>query len=188
MKFEALQVEAEITRFAEIVRDEGVTSYLEIGAKFGGSLWTVATALPHGSTVVAVDLPRGTRAWPQSEKSLRTCASELKKLGYHVELIWGDSTHLDVVEQVRRLGPFDCTLLDGNHTLPYLEKDFANYSTMTRLMAFHDIAWRRSPDWREGIRIDVGTWWEANKGRYRYEEIKLCPTGKNNGIGVLWLS
>jgi hypothetical protein len=58
---------------------------------------------------------------------------------------------------------------------------------MCRLVAFHDIAWRRAPEW-VGVRIDVPEFWDSIKGDYRHEEFKFCPTGKNNGIGVLWRS
>jgi hypothetical protein len=43
----------------------------------------------------------------------------------------------------------------------------------------------RAPTW-EGVRIDVPEFWDVIKRDFRHKEIKLCPTGKNNGIGVLW--
>jgi predicted O-methyltransferase YrrM len=56
-----LQVEAEIDGLADILVGEGVTSYLEIGSKFGGSLLRVAERLPAGSRIVSVDMPNGTK-------------------------------------------------------------------------------------------------------------------------------
>lgn len=182
------QDEAEISRFAALLAAEGVRSYLEIGSKFGGSLWRVAQALPVGSTIVSVDMPRGTKLWHKSEPSLRTCIADLRISGYRADVFWGDSTASNVIEAARRLGPFDACLLDGNHTRAFVEKDFANYGRMCRIVAFHDIAWRRGPDWKDGVKIDVPAWWAENKDAYRHEEIRLCPTGKNNGIGVLWRS
>ncbi len=180
------QVPEEINRFIEILTEERVTSYLEIGSKFGGSLWKVATSLPPGSRVTSVDLPRGTKLWRQSEQSLLACVGELKRLGYDARIVWGDSTDPHVVSQVTVLGPVDACFIDANHTLPYVVKDVANYGPLTRILALHDVAWRRQPEWR-GIRIDAPIWWNEHKVKYRHEEIKLCPTGKNNGIGVLWL-
>ncbi|WP_245481716.1 class I SAM-dependent methyltransferase [Mesorhizobium sp. M7A.F.Ce.TU.012.03.2.1] len=182
-----LQVEAEIDGLAEILVGEGVTSYLEIGSKFGGSLLRVAERLPVGSRIVSVDLPKGTKAWVQSEAELKAVIAKLRLHGYDAHLIWGDSTAKAVVEQVRALGPFDAAFIDANHTLPYVEKDFANYALMTRIIAFHDIAWRRAPEW-VGTRIDVPEFWARVKDTARqHAELKLCPTAKNNGIGVLWL-
>jgi len=180
-----LQEPAEITRLAKVLAAAGVRSYLEIGSKYGGSLWTVAQALPAGSRIVAVDLPNGTREWSASTGSLQSCVEDLERHGYNAHLIWGDSTAPGVIAQVSALGPFDAVFIDANHTRPYVENDWAHYGGMARIVAFHDIAWARAPTW-VGTRIDVPELWDAIKSGYRHEEIRLCPTGKNNGIGVLW--
>lgn len=180
-----LQVEAEIDGLADIFWKEGVRSFLEIGSKFGGSLLRIAERLPTESRIVSVDLPKGTKAWRESEAALTAAISKLKMHGYDAHLIWGDSTAPDVIAKVRALGPFDAIFIDANHTTPYLLKDWENYGPMSRVVAFHDIAWRRAPEW-EGTRIDVPEFWNEIKDGYLHEELKFCPTGKNNGIGVLW--
>lgn len=182
-----MQVDAEIDALADVFRKEGVRSFLEIGSKFGGSLARLAKAMPAGSRVVSVDLPYGTRAWRESEVSLRNVIYDLSVVGHDTHLIWGDSTSAEIVAKVRALGPFDAIFIDANHTRAFVEKDFANYAPMTRLIAFHDIAWHRAPEW-VGTRIDVPEFWDWIKTGYRHQEFKFCPTGKNNGIGVLWLS
>lgn len=181
-----MQVDAEIDGLADLLAKEGVRSFLEIGSKFGGSLYRIAKRLPAGSRIVSVDLPRGTRAWAQSEPELKATVQRLQMQGYDTHLIWGDSTAAEVIAKVGNLGPFDACFVDANHTLPYLQKDWANYGPMCRLVAFHDIAWKRAPEWSEGVRIDAGPFWEDLKTGYRHQEFKFCPTGKNNGIGVLW--
>lgn len=180
-----LQDEAEISAFADLVRSEGVSSYLEIGSKFGGSLKRVAYAMPIGSRVVSVDLPKGTRAWVQSEPSLRGVIDSLKKDGYEAHLIWGNSQDSKVIEQVRRFGPYDCILIDADHRLPGVTADWDNYASMGTMIAFHDIAWHRAPEW-VGTRIDVPELWNSIKDKFRHREFKFCETGKSNGIGVLW--
>jgi hypothetical protein len=185
-EIEAMQDGAEVSRWAEIVNETGTACrYLEIGSKFGGSLWQVAKAMPVGSLIIAVDLPNGTKLWKQSQASLLACIERLRQNGYDAHVLWGDSTDPKMVDQVREFAPFDAVLIDANHTRPYLEKDWANYSPLARTIAFHDIAWRRAPEWI-GTRIDVPEFWQKVKDQYRHEEIKFCPTGKNNGIGVLW--
>lgn len=187
------QDEAEIAAFAAILTREGVGSYLEIGSKFGGSFWRAANALPKGSRIVSVDMPGGTKAWLDSQASLKECHAELKARGYETHAIWGNSTDPAVIEQVRALGPFGVALIDADHrwdqTNPEpngVAADFANYGPMANIVAFHDLAWKRAPEW-VGTRIDVPEFWASIKGDYqRTEEIILCPTGKNNGIGVLW--
>ena len=180
------QDEAEIAAFATLLTREGVTSYLEIGSKFGGSLWRAANALPKGSRIVSVDMPGGTKAWLDSQASLKECHAALRARGYETHAIWGNSMDPAVIEQVRALGPFDAALIDADHRLPGVTADFANYGPMASIVAFHDLAWKRAPEW-VGTRIDVPEFWASIKGDYqRTEEIILCPTGKNNGIGVLW--
>lgn len=183
MKVQTLQNDIEIARFAEIVRESGATSYLEVGSKFGGSLWRVANEMPKGSRIVSVDLPNGTVAWEESRKSLDAVVNELNRIGYDARIIWGDSTAQAVIDKVAQLGPFECVFLDGNHTLPYVQKDWINYCLTAKIVGFHDIGWRRPADYR-GVRIDVPEFWEEVKAVHQHEEIRLDL--KDNGIGVLW--
>lgn len=183
---EVLQDEREISEYCDVLRAEEVRLYLEIGSKFGGSLWRAAQAMPKGSRIVAVDLPNGTKAWAESSKSLVDCIAELNRSGYDAHLIWGDSKAAEVIRKVKLLGPYDAIMIDADHRLPGVTADWENYASMSRKMvAFHDIAWRRAPEWK-GVRIDVPQFWNSIKGNYRHKEIIHCPTGKNNGIGVLW--
>lgn len=189
---DAAQDPAEIAAFCDLLKREQVGSYLEVGSKFGGSLWLAATALPKGSRIVAVDLPSGTKAWTASRLSLVACIEELNRIGYDAQVIWGNSMDPVVIEQVRALGPFDAMLIDADHRWDRnnpapngVQADFLNYAPMGKIVAFHDLAWHRAPEW-VGTRINVPEFWESIKGGYRHEEIILCPTGKNNGIGVLW--
>jgi predicted O-methyltransferase YrrM len=181
MKPTMLQEEAEIDWLATIVRVETVRSVLEIGSRFGESLRRLVLAMPPGSKAVSVDLLGNNKG------ILRAVISALTLQGYDAHVVFGDSTDPDVVEQVRALGPYDLIFIDANHTLPYVTKDWENYGPMGRIVAFHDIAWRRPPEWK-GIRIDVPQFWESIKHDYRHSEMKVCPSGQDNGIGVLWRS
>lgn len=181
-----LQDEREISEYCDVLRSEEVSLYLEVGSKFGGSLWRAAQAMPKGSRIVAVDLPNGTKAWAKSRASLESCVAELVKQGYDARIIWGDSTSPEVIRKAAAYGPYHCIMLDADHRMAGVTKDWDNYSPMSKSMvAFHDIGWRRAPDWK-GVRIDVPEFWNSIKSDYRHKEIVLCPTGKNNGIGVLW--
>jgi len=183
--YKTLQDEGELEAFAALVRQEGISSYLEIGSKFGGSLWRVAQEMLPESRIVTVDLPGGTKAWKESEASLKRCSEELRKAGHRVYNLWGNSQDKKIIEKVRSLGPYDLILIDGDHRMPGVTADWKNYSGMGKRIAFHDISWRRAPTW-EGTRIDVPEFWRSVKEGHKYEEIVMCPTGKNNGIGVLW--
>lgn len=177
-----LQDPDELAWFVDLIRREGVRSYLEIGANAGGLMRAVAAVMPPVSRIVAVDI--GERK--QERSALTAVVAALKDAGHCANVIWGDSTDPAVVKEVSDLAPFDCVFIDANHTLPFVMKDWESYGPMGRMIAFHDIAWRRAPEWSEGLRIAVPEFWNSIKEGFHHEECRLCPTGKNNGIGVLW--
>jgi cephalosporin hydroxylase len=180
-----LQVTEEIDGFCALLQANGASTYLEIGSKFGGSLWRVANALPKGSRIVSVDLPNGTRVWKESSASLVACVAKLNEIGYDARILWGDSTDPEIVRKCRKYGPYHAIMLDGDHRLAGVTADWNNYGQLGNIIAFHDISWRRPPDW-VGVRIDVPEFWNSIKGQFRHQEFKFCPKGKDNGIGVLW--
>lgn len=179
------QVPEEIDALCALFQANGVSTYLEVGSKFGGSLWRVANALPKGSRIVSVDLPNGTKLWKESSASLVSCVAKLNEIGYDARIIWGDSKDPEVVKKCRKYGPYHAIMLDGDHRSAGVTADWGNYGGLGNVIAFHDIAWRRAPEW-EGVRIDVPEFWNSIKDQFRHQEFKFCPTGKNNGIGVLW--
>jgi cephalosporin hydroxylase len=175
------QDEAEIGAFVNLLRQEQVASYLEIGSRYGGSLWRIAHGLPQGSRVVAVDLPTGPGGKPDAISTLRACIRELGSIGYDAWLIEGDSQKTEVVRQAKVLGPYDCVFIDGDHTLEGVTSDWKNYGPMARLVAFHDVACCNPEK-----PIKTLQFWEQVKKNYRHQEFKLHHTGRHNGIGVLW--
>jgi len=181
-----LQNEQELARFIDILKGENVRTYLEIGSKFGGSLWRVANALPAASRIVSVDLPQGDGSFKDTLPHLQACAARLCEIGYDAHLIQGDSTADDIVSAVAALGPFDACFIDANHTELFVRKDWANYGPLCRLVAFHDIGWLARPEPSKKMPIEVPKVWNEIKGDYRHEEIKL--EARDNGIGVLWRS
>jgi len=181
----ALQDIRELTAFIDILKRENVRSYLEIGSKFGGSLWRVASGLQLASKMVAVDLPHGDKSFKESLPPLQECINEMRKrFNHQTSLIIGDSTDEEVIEDVRKLGPFDACLIDANHTEPYVRKDWANYGPMCRIVAFHDIGWVPRPEPTKKMPIEVPKVWNEIKKQYRHQEIRLNV--RDNGIGVLW--
>lgn len=180
MPYEALQNEAEFAAFVEIVKDHEALSYLEIGSKFGGSLWRMANAMPVGSKIVSVDMPVG-----DSARQLVKCINELNSIGYDAHLFLGSSTDNLVKEAVKALGPFDACFIDANHTESFVRHDWEFYGPLCDIVAFHDIGWKRAT--REGrLPIEVKKVWDEIKVSFRYHEILSSPDQKDNGIGVLW--
>jgi cephalosporin hydroxylase len=180
----------ELAEFVEFIRTAGINSYLEVGCKFGGSLWAVANAMPAGSRIVAVDLPNGHWGRSDSENPLRSCIQQLRKYGFDARVFIGDSTSELIIDAVQRLAPFDCVLIDANHTEPYVRKDFANYGKLAKHCCFHDIGWN-NPTPPNRLPIEVPKVWQELKldlcDQATFREIKH-DVG-HNGIGILsWRS
>lgn len=167
----------EFAEFVDLLIREQVTSYLEIGSKYGGSLWAVGNALPSNSTLVAVDI----REAPE----LKECITHLRK-HQDVVLIIGDSTKKETVDVVKRFAGFDAVFIDGDHHSHIVRSDWLNYRPMARkLIAFHDIGWPHETSIRKKPwKVDVPTFWREIKDKYRHTEI-IKEGGI--GIGVLWI-
>lgn len=182
-----LQNHFELRKFVELLKSEKVGSYLEIGCKYGGSLWQVATILPKGARIVAVDLPHGDGALKESQSHLEECVKRLRKsMGFDAHLFLGDSTSKDIIAKVTELGQFDACLIDANHTEPYVRADWANYGPLAKIVAFHDIGWIAQERVNKKFSINVPEVWAELKPQFRHQEIKLDPTKRDNGFGVLW--
>lgn len=175
-----LQYPGELEELIAIFAAENVRSYLEIGCKYGGSLWKIGKALPKGSRIVAVDL----MLYPDIAGPLKKAADDLT--GIDVRLIKGNSADPAIIKQVQDLGPFDACLIDGDHELAGVTSDWRNYGSLCRVVAFHDINWYR-PEGHPQARkypIHVPQLWNEIKKEFRHVEIKRDK--QDNGIGVLW--
>jgi predicted O-methyltransferase YrrM len=181
-----LQNLSEFDKFISMMRAENVKSYLEIGCKYGGSWWRMAMSLPKGSKLVGVDLPHGDHSFKEALPYLKECHKKLRSLKYDAHLFIGDSTNPDIVEAVRKLGPFDLCFIDGNHTEPFILKDWENYGSISRIVAFHDISYQYRPPSEQKIEltVDAPRMWNELKQPFRNVEIKF--NRRDNGIGILW--
>lgn len=168
------QHELELSAFVEMVRSEGCSSYLEIGVKAGKSLDAVCSAMPDGSRVVAVDLPKkdGDLARMLLDHVL-TGISERHELAFVI----GNSADQQTIDSVGKRGPFDLVFIDADHDAKAVRADWENYGRMGRMVAFHDIA---------DTGMGVAALWEELKQTHKHLEIRFDPRGNRNGIGVLW--
>lgn len=185
-KYETAPVQdmIELKQMIKVFQAEGVKSYLEIGSKHGGSLWHVATSLPARSKIVSVDLPHGDSSFKESEPHLRACIKRLGELGFDAHLIIGDSTNPAVVAQVKELAPFDAVFIDADHTEPYVRQDWANYGSLGKIVAFHDIGWTgQRPSKKRPIEVPK-VWAELKQKYPKHREFRVSPI--ELGIGVLW--
>ena len=179
----ASQQEAELNRLLEVIKDAGVTRYLEIGTRHGDTFFEVVRAMPKGSKAVAVDLPGGNWGLDSSRDSMIGCADELISLGYDITLIFGDSTAPDIIELVNKHGPYDAVFIDGDHRYEGVKQDWLNYGTAP-IVAFHDIDGRgvTSGD----MPVEVPRLWDEIKQHHTHESVIHCDDGRRMGIGIIY--
>lgn len=183
------QIESELAGLIGILRREKVTRFLEIGSRYGGSLWRIAHALPKGSRIVSVDNGKGMGGNKDgAPESLRQCVERLRAEGYDCRLIFSDSHKPETIEEVRRLGPFDAALIDGDHEYRGVIQDWKNYGPMSRIVAFHDVGWEKPEVYHNSKMVEVPQLWGELKEDHRHEEFIDKSNGGNYGIGVLWRS
>jgi hypothetical protein len=183
------QVESELAGLIGILQRENVTRFLEIGSRFGGSLWRIANALPKGSRIVSCDSGKGMGGRkPGAMSSLEQTIALLKLGGYDAHLVVGHSQSPDVVDKIEWLGPFDAVFIDGDHELDGVTQDWFNYGRKARkVAAFHDIGWIRPDDYDQEKLVRVPELWAGLKAKHRHGEFIDRSGGGNMGIGVLWL-
>jgi predicted O-methyltransferase YrrM len=171
--------EGEFIPFCQLMKNENVRSYLEIGSFSGGSIEIAAQYLPVGSRIVSIDKP-----WKQTKQErLASILNDLKQRGYDTHLIIGDSTESRSIFKARKFGPYDAVFIDGNHTFPYVKSDWENYGSLGRIVGFHDIAQDKPPH-------GASAFWNQLKSKYRHAEFISEATRARTdgafGIGVLW--
>ena len=119
---------------------EKANSILEVGSRYGEALVMMAHRMKKKGRVVSVDLP-GIYPWgcEGSENYLRNRIGNLNSEGYDAHLFLGDSKDQKIVEEVRKLGPFDLIFIDGDHRYAGVKADWENYGPMGRVIVFHDL-------------------------------------------------
>jgi hypothetical protein len=176
------QQQFEIDSLAYLFAERGVRSYLEVGARYGDSFYDVMRRLPVGSKGVCVDFPGNVWGTAGSSEALEAACEKLRKKGYNITIILGDSTDPRVVKEVERLGPFDAALLDGDHRYNGIKKDFENYASLCGIVALHDIVGHGQRH-SEGIEVEVPKFWREIKTK---ESVEFIAPGSAMGIGVVW--
>ena len=133
------QQRSEILELLEIVRAEQSKVVLEIGTKFGGSLYLLARAAPADALLVSIDIPHGYHV------SLGLLYRSFAHGGQRIRLVRADShdpATLRRVERVLRGRRVDFLHVDGDHAPAGVRADYALYGPLVRrggLIAFHDL-------------------------------------------------
>lgn len=163
----------ELQKLAKWLR--GVDSILEIGSRYGENLKFMANQMS-GKRLVSVDLPDA-EGWNDSEceKRLKGSVNDLKKAGFDVTLILGDSHQQDTFNKVAEHAPFDAVFIDGDHTYEGVKQDWLMYGPLGKQVIFHDI--------KPGNKLGVSVFWdELNVADFEFMEDFIAKDSKM-GIG-----
>lgn len=178
------QNEYELRSFIALLQEQGVTRYLEIGARHGDTFHEVMLSLPVGSFGLALDLPGGLWGTKKSKAPLQDAANDLRRKGYQAEILFADSHKVSTRKAVLGYGPFDAILIDGDHTLAGVARDWRLYRSLARMIAFHDIVGTGQIEKVRGKPVEVPLLWANLREQYRH--VEFIEEGSKMGIGVVW--
>lgn len=180
------QNELELRGFIDLLQQQKVHSYLEIGARHGDTFHEIMVSLPSKSKGVALDLPGGLWGTGKSGNHLRRVVNDLKKRGYRASWIFGDSQTDATQTLVVGRGPYDAILIDGDHTYAGVSRDWALYRGLARIVAFHDIVGEGQAEKVYNNPVEVPKLWAEIKAS-ALKTFELVAPGSAMGIGVVLL-
>lgn len=191
-RYPAQQDAAELKWLIDELVKRNATSFLEIGCRFGQTLWAVGQALPKGSLIVGVDKP----ADQTGRDALAHCIKTLNQMGHRAHIIDGDSRNNSVIQSAVSLGPqegYDGIFIDADHKIESVVLDWINYGKRGKLIAFHDVGFvydRNNLNYKpnktpQQKRIDVPDLWRVLKDRYPHHTSECVMRPGKWGIGIL---
>lgn len=183
-----IQIKTEINTLLEILQANNPKNILEIGTANGGTLFLLCKIAAPNAKIISIDLPDGAfggELYPHWKKKLY---ESFAKKSQKIYLLRADSHDIKTFEKTKELignDKFDFILIDGDHTLNGIEKDFEMYSKLIKaggIIAFHDI--------RKGPKENVGgvpQFWNKIKNDFPSIEILDDLNEESYGIGLLFL-
>lgn len=173
------QIDSEIIRLMQLVRDLEPSTAMEIGRAGGGSLYLLSRACPSDAMIISLDLGRGPRAHARFFSSFARGAQRIR-------VLTGNSHDPAIVRRVQAAlagRSLDFLFIDGDHSYSGASADFAAYSLMVRpggKIALHDIV----PGAEDGVG-GVPELWQQVKADYECDEIVEDWAQGGFGIGVV---
>lgn len=148
-------------------------SILEIGSRFGYNLLFMAVSMK-GNRLLSVDWPdaEGFNMGEVVHKELLYQGQKLKKAGFDINFIFGNSHTESVFEQVKKHGTFHTVFIDGDHSYEGVKQDYEMYGPLAeKQIIFHDVA--------PGNQIGVAQFWAEVEG----DKEDYIGVGSKMGIG-----
>jgi len=151
-------------------------SVLEIGSRFGESIYRFAKKIPPKAKFLCIDWPNADDNPLDSERALRIKRHEILAMGHDCDVIFGDSHDSNNIAIAQAYGPFDLVFIDGDHTERGVQQDWDNYGHLGKMVAFHDIA-VPPPCYVSGLWIEL---------RRKYYTDEYVAKDSFMGIGIVY--
>jgi len=181
------QDKKEFAQLCSLIEKERVSTFLEIGSCYGGSMYMIADFMykgDSGTKIMCVDLPGVKWGKKNSAVRFRELARKVKEEGHGIDWAFADSHAETTVRMVRNsIGrlPLDCLFIDGDHRYDGVKRDFELYSPLVRKGGFvvlHDVA----PNIKNK---NVGVSQFFNEVKKDYETEEFITSDDNFGIGII---
>lgn len=135
------QDSAELEWFVRLTQKLNVQRYLEIGSRWGDSLYAVmmnrglgrATRIP---LAMAIDIPES----DEKRDSVIKTMMEIEQTVCDTFYLPSDSNSRMALDSASVKSPFDLILIDADHTYEGVRRDWDNYHKFAPVIVFHDIA------------------------------------------------
>jgi cephalosporin hydroxylase len=166
-----LQHPGELDRLLDLYCERQPRRVLEVGSYHGGTLWHWLQNAQPGTIVVSVD--------HHVHADNRRLYPDWTPAGVTLHVINGDSHDPFTVASAAAHAPYDWILIDADHTLPGVTRDwelYRPYAAPGGIVALHDITPSSDPS------IDVAPLWAQLIARH--DTIEISEPG-GYGIGIV---
>ena len=179
------QIKCEISELLEKIKMKKPKIVLEIGTANGGTLFLFSFCVSEHTTIVSIDLPRGSfgGGYPACKIPLYKAFAQKEQ---KIHLIRANSHSNSTFKKIKMLlknKSVDFLFIDGDHF--GVKEDFKMYSPLVRkggMIAFHDIV----PGSKENVGA-VPEFWREIKDNYESEEIVKDWSQDGFGIGIIYM-